>query len=353
MKKQAVALFLALCLCIFAISSMAQTSAEGPMPFSAFYKAMISESYESSAFDYDEGILSSPIYTDGTWSRCFFTELDVFLVVHTSDDTLSGSVNAVGVITKLGDVRSFHELCAYVFLALRSEPCETLTEAMHDLLKNDASLEDIQALMEKAEAPSNYSFSFEETPLATTCWFYADAPAPVANSFVINTDEAFLLPIMDEALTVERLEANADALLEYYRVVFPDIALTAMVSQPMESDPDSYMHLYLLHEGTLVTVYARGEGSKGIVENILLIAMDERPDLLVPMATLLFGAVTDFTIDDLAVCGYVHGERTLYDDFMSFLPALARDGKMLLYGIGLDDLPIAYIMGLPEGANIP
>lgn len=279
----------------------------------------------------------APMYSDGYWVRAYYFGDNPYMRVLTTSPDTQGRVCRVDIVSMGEAPVLYDELCAYAAIGLAQQ----FLAGVYDALAEGGDMDNLMAELGLEAAGYTYRKGM-------------DAPRPyialeavgeyeVEGYLAIPTDEPAMYPFaleIDKQTYVGRLARN---LQEYYG--FAADALTHM--QSVQMDEEAWLHMYVVTD-ILVAVITDGEDEASQVTSLYALDMGENLPLLVAMGQAMFGAMVDFDMEQHAAMGLLAGPFTTFDDFLSFLPAVAHGETMLVFGL-FQGNGGAYVMGVPEG----
>lgn len=352
MKRVAsLCLSLMLCLAIAAQAqgeSTVQSAGEKLTPVSTFHQTL---QMAAPTFQLDEFSLPllAPVFSDGFWVRAIFVSGDVNIVLYLTDQADDAEIASIQVVSKEGASQLFLQTCLLTRLALLpSIKTHDLTELLGLLVVGEQAEGFGEALNSSI---SVYSFAVEQLAFSLVGVFTASLPYTVSYDMSKMATGTWNLPFANQDVTVKAFEENLRTYLEnYYSISQQDLISLGV----FDMEDGVYSHMFVLN-GVVISAITAGESQDSPLTQIIMFNYEPDPPTFVLVAECVFSAAAMMSMEEITSMIYASGGRGAYDDFMSFLPAVALRDKMLVFSTMPDPsdsentLPAAYIMGLPGG----
>jgi len=277
-----------------------------------------------------------PLYSGGHWVRTYYTGGPAYMQVLTTSPGPQGSVVAVNVISDGEESPLYRELCGYAMEGL----VLAISDKTPELLGSDAALHEIAD--EIGVDSVGYVFSIKEDGTVPYASLETTNPYVVDERIDIPTEERAMYPLPADTISVKSFVERLEGAIKNNYAMEP-ISIEHL--ETSKGDGAEWLHIYVAMDMILMIV-AEGETEEASVKNISILDIQGNPALLTMLGEASFGALAGFDAEQFAAMGLLSGARTTFNDFLSFLPTVAYDQKMLLFGMS-GEYGGAYIMGTP------
>ena len=282
-------------------------------------------------------------FVGGHW-RSSFADIErglLMVVLGTAFEAQDSLVQQVR-ITSLGDNRAgFNELAVCAFGAVAGLENEALNTLFFDVL---ASSDGFPLDSEEPQAAAQgYTLSVylntSDRPVAVVDFL---RPLPVTGGVVIDTTQRMSATFAGRPGTAAALREAIGPLRDfYYDAPQPLTPLQKMADKDGERN-----YLLLLRDNVGLLIREAGEPGQERLTGLLL--MGQQPSAMVQESYCVFAALTGMGQEDLMALSMNVADQTSYEELVRCLPRVAKDGVLMLYGVGADNMPAAYFMDVPQ-----
>lgn len=340
--KRLPALLLLVCLMVSLSSAALSESGrlnEGPLTNFMLFDMLLRELVgESELEEFNDSYTFAPKYSNGFWVRPYLFGEGTFMLVKTTSSTPAGQICEIEIVSNGEETPFYRALCAYSAAALTLSAPATI----HTLHADGSDLSAIVAELD-LEA-SGYTFQTMDDRFIPYAAIETTQPYTVEGHLDIPTTESAMFPLPEDTIDIDTFLRRLDTILTY-SYGLPADAIVPMVVE--EGNPGEWLHAYLAMDAVAIGVVTESEGTDAPIQRLYLLDLDENPPMVAMLGLASFGAMAGADIEDMMAMSMLAGAHTSFDDFCAFLPTVAANDIMLLYGVS-DDTATAYIMGTPD-----
>jgi hypothetical protein len=336
LTKRSVAIMMAVCMAILLVSPAAYSEGllAGDLTSSMLFDLVFFEASDASS-TIDAIHTFSPLYSNGCWVKTYYTFGSEYMQVLMTSPGTQGRVIAANIISDGEESRMLRELCGYAIAGLTLEIPGNITE----LIESGDSLNEMASKMDIESA--GYTFSIKDDGTVMYASLETVHPYEVEQRLDIPTDQSVMYPLPPDTMSVQ-------SFIEKYEQVLADhygISDFMMYLGTTESGTGEWMQIYSIMN-TPFSFITEEPRDSSIIRHVNIIDFQGDSPLLVGLASAAFGTLANFDAEQYAAMGLLAGARTTFDDYLSFLPTIAYNDMMLLFGI-TQEMGAAYIMGVP------
>ena len=279
----------------------------------------------------------SPLYADGHWVRTYYTDASAYMQVLVTSPGPQGSVVAVNVISDGEESPMYRELCGYAIAALTLSIPSDIEEAIN----NNTPMDEVAVQMGIESV--GYVFSFNDDGTVPYASLKTAKPYDVEQRLDIPKDQSVMYPLPPDTISVKTFVERFERVLEdHYGLSSASMTHIGTI----EAEGGDWLHAYVVMD-ILLSVVTGEEAESAHIKNVNIIDIQGNPPLLVGLGMAAFAALEDFDVEQYAAMSLLSGAHSTFDDFLSFLPTVAYNNMMLLFGISGEN-GAAYIMGTPK-----
>jgi|GEM_PF-4081570 len=282
------------------------------------------------------------MYSDGFWVTSYALNFTTYFMVKATRPGPAGEVCSVEIISDEENDQLFREICAYAAAALTM----SYPDNIYKLLAGGVELTEIMEVLDIEE--SGYAFqtrvdgAVRRATLTTTQPYEVEGYSAVP----IQRDVEYFLP--EGTMDLETfIGCYEDALIQYYGMSEDTVEALA----PWQAEDNIWIHTYGVAGAAIVCVVTEGEGMDSPVKFLYVMDNVDDPITLVAMGAAAFGALAGFDAEQHAVMGVLAGAHTTFEECVAFLPVVAYNNMMLMYGVQetpiSSETSVAYIVGTP------